>query len=383
MLASEFPPGPGGIGTHAYQLALCLQRRGWEMAVVTPQAYAPQARVREFDAQQPFRIIPAFAGHARWREAWQRLCLTLRLAGTFHPEILVGTGLSGVEVAAAVGWLRHLPAVAVAHGSEFGAGARRYPWVSRQGFERMAAVVAVSHFTRGVLTQAGIHPRRLEVIPNAADPQRYRLLSPPDCQSFRQATGLGGGPLLLTVGQVSERKGQEVVIRALPAILQRIPQVHYLMIGLPTLQAPLTHLAQRLKVQHHVHFLGVVSDSDLTRWLNSADLFVMTSRTTAKGDCEGFGIAVVEAALCGKPAVVSDQSGLVEAIQPDVTGLAVPADDAQATAVAIISLLSDPQRRMAMGHAALARARREQTWESCGARYDALLREIVGAKSAA
>lgn len=403
IVSSEFPPGPGGIGNQAHHLALSLHRLGWDLAVAAPQAYVTPEQARAFNTQQPFPIASLPSGRGRWVATLQRVRIAERLAQSHRPDILIGTGLSGVCVAAAVCTLRRLPGLAVAHGSEFGVGqagtaglkrpallrvsndalaSRRGALAQRlvrRGFERMTAVVAVSQYTRRVLTRAGIRARRIEVIPNAADHQHFRVLPESDRRAFRQAAGFHGGPLLLTVGQVSERKGQEVVIRALPEILAQVPDTHYLMIGLPTLQASLTRLAQQLNVQHHLHFLGVVSDADLVRWLNCADLFVMTSRTTRAGDCEGFGIAVVEAALCGKPAVVSAQSGLVEAIRENLTGLAVPENDERATAGAVVSLLSDTLLRKAMGNAAQILARHHQTWEASGAKYDALLRSLTAA----
>ena len=126
------------------------------------------------------------------------------------------------------------------------------------------------------------------------------------------------------MGHVSERKGQEIVIRALPHVLAKLPDAHYAMIGLPTLRPKLTQLAKTLGVENRIHFLGKLGGDDLVRWLNCCDIFTMTSRMTQDGDCEGFGIAVVEAALCGRPAVVSAQSGLIEAIKDGVTGFAVP-----------------------------------------------------------
>jgi phosphatidylinositol alpha-1,6-mannosyltransferase len=377
IIASEFPPGPGGIGQQAHQLALSLHGRGWEIAVVSPQDYVTNEQALEFNARQPFRISPAPTGYARPWRALHRLRVAERMARTHHPEVLVGTGLSAVGLVATLSALRRLPAMAVAHGSEFGVGSKYRLGYKRLIYGHLTTVVAVSEFTRRVMRRAGICSRRLEVIPNAADHQRFRVLPESDGQAFRQRTGFAGGRLLLTVGQVSERKGQEVVIRALPEILNRFPDTHYLMIGLPTLQSELTRLARQLNVHHRIHFMGVVGDADLVRWLNCADLFVMTSRTTHTGDCEGFGIAVVEAALCGLPAVVSAQCGLVEAIEPNLTGLAVPENDELATAEAIVSLLADPPLRMAMGQAAQTRARCSRTWETCGAKYDALLRSLV------
>ena len=77
---------------------------------------------------------------------------------------------------------------------------------------------------------------------------------------------------------------------------------------------------------------------------------------------EGFGVAVVEAALCGKPAVVSKNSGLVEAIIDGVTGIGVPEDDPRATATAILSLLTNQTLCREMGATARLQALAGRTW---------------------
>jgi glycosyltransferase involved in cell wall biosynthesis len=177
----------------------------------------------------------------------------------------------------------------------------------------------------------------------------------------------------VTVGNVTERKGQEVVIRALPDL----PGVRYEMIGLPTRSLELTALARDLGVADRVEFVGRAPQEELLRRLNACDLFVMTSRNTAGGDFEGFGIAVVEAALCGKPAIVSDGSGLSEAIIAGETALVVREGDSADTARAIKELLSDPARLKKMGAAANAYALVEQTWAHRAQRYDAVLREAM------
>lgn len=377
IISSEFPPGPGGIGNHAHQLALNLHRIGWDVAVVSPQDYVSNEQVAKFNPEQPFKVVSVSSGRGRFLEAIRRLRIANRLAREHRPDILVGTGLSGVWVTAALATIRRLPSVAVAHGSEFGTGSGMAGKLNRLGYERVAVVIAVSQFTWGVVKRAGIRPRRIEVIPNAADPKRFMVLPESARQAFRKAAGFNGGPLLLTVGHVSERKGQEVVIRALPDIVRKVPDAQYIMIGLPTLKEQMTRLAEQLGVRNRVHFLGSVANDDLVKWFNCADVFVMTSRTTSTGDCEGFGIAVVEASLCGTPAVVSRQSGLIEAIEENVTGLAVPENDVGATAEAVVSLLSDAGRRTAMGAAAQKRARRDQTWETCARKYDTLLRSLV------
>jgi phosphatidylinositol alpha-1,6-mannosyltransferase len=102
----------------------------------------------------------------------------------------------------------------------------------------------------------------------------------------------------------------------------------------------------------------------------------MTSQHTATGDFEGFGIAVVEAALCGKPAVVSGNSGLEEAVVDGETAFVVPQSDPVATAGALMSLLADEPLRIRFGKAARQRAMAEQTWAARAAAYDQLLRTV-------
>jgi len=182
---------------------------------------------------------------------------------------------------------------------------------------------------------------------------------------------------MLTVGNVTERKGQHVVIRALPYILREVPNVHYLIAGLPTMKEQFRALAAALGVADHVHFLGRVPQEDLPLLMNACDAFVMTSVNTPSGDVEGYGIAVVEAALCGKPAVVSDRTGLAEAVLDRVTGLVVPQNDPKQTAEALITLLTDEFLRQRLGAAAKQRALAEQTWSARAKAYDLVLRKYL------
>jgi phosphatidylinositol alpha-1,6-mannosyltransferase len=184
------------------------------------------------------------------------------------------------------------------------------------------------------------------------------------------------------VGNVTPRKGQDVVVRALPGILQVVPDARYVVAGLPTEGERLARLARECGVADRVHLTGRLDSEALTAALNAAEMFLLTSRRTAGGDVEGFGIAVVEAALCGRAAIVSRGSGLEEAIVDGETGLAVPPDDPRATAAAATALLSDPARLRRMGERARERALAEQTWDRRVDGYAAVLESIAGAGGA-
>lgn len=377
MLASEFPPGPGGIGTHACQVATQLDRLGWEVGVLAPQEYVSDDEIREFTLSQPFGIHRLRSTRLPAATAIRRFGRLRSHCRRWQPDILIASGARSVWLAAALARFEPLPWVAIGHGTEFGVRSQWQQHVTRYAFEQATAIISVSDYTRRRALEMKIRPKLLQTIPNGADAGRFEVLAPQEVTRCREALGLRDANVLITVGNVTERKGQDIVIRALPQVLAQAPHTHYLIAGLPTRQQSMAELARDLGVADHVHFLGRVSSSEIVRYLNCADLFLMTSRHTKTGDFEGYGIAVVEAAFCGKPAVVSANCGLAEAIVDGVTGLCVPEADHAATAAAILRLTSDVALRTRMGAAARERALREQTWENRAREYDRLLRSLV------
>lgn len=373
LLSSEFPPGPGGIGTHAFQLARHLTRLGWVVHVLSPQSYTSSAERDDFNKRQPFAVTPLperDTGTGWWAS---RLRMIQKTVGTLRPSLLVATGHRALMTAAAIHAIYRLPWVAVGHGSEFLNRSAVNGLLTRGAIGSAAAVIAVSEYTAGLI-RAAAHPRRLIVIPNAADGERFRTGL--DATSLRRRWDIGDGPVLLTVGQVGERKAQDVVIRALPRILSAQPKATYVMAGLPRQQEAFAALAESVGVTQRVRFAGLVADEDLPVAYNLADLFVLVSRRTAGGDVEGYGIVVQEAALCGAPAVVSRECGLTEAIREGETGLSVPPDDPEATAAAVLALVGDEARRREMGRRAREVAL-AATWSERINEYDRVLRSLL------
>jgi len=377
--ASEYPPGPGGIGVHAWSLARGLHARGFGVHVIAPQPGADGAEVEAFNRGEPYRVTTVPAVGPAWLDGLGR---TRRLAAAglaaraeAEPVVVVASGQRPLWVAATAAGPCAVPWLAVAHGTELDSRVRWQRALTGWSLRRADLVVGVSRFTCGFLPRYEVDPARVHTIPNGADPEAFspRPADNPTVASLRQRLRLGAGPVLVTVGNLTERKGQDVVIRALPALLDEWPDLVYVAVGLPTRKEELQRLADGLGVGHAVRFAGRLPQQELAAACSLADLFVMTSRHTKDGDFEGFGIAVVEAALCGTPAVVSGDSGLEEAVADGVTGVVVPQDDPEATAAAILRLLGDRSALESMGVRALERARREQTWDRRVSEYAALL----------
>jgi phosphatidylinositol alpha-1,6-mannosyltransferase len=348
---------------------------------MAPQDYATDEEVRDFNRHQPFPIIRFSSGGGWLRESLSRGRLLYRQIRARQPDLLLASGRSAVFLAAFAKRGFRLRLVAIGHGTEFGSRDFAYRSLMRLAYRQADAMIFVSRFTGELVRDMGLQPKIQAVIHNGADPEKFDVLSEDHKNVCLCKQAPGARHILLTVGSVTERKGQEVVVRALPEILKEFPDTHYVMAGMPLERQKLEAVAARLGVTDRIHFLGRVPEQDLAGILNSCDLFLMTSRFTANGDCEGFGIAAVEAAMCGKPAIVSGNSGLSEAILDGKTGFVVPQGDSGAAAQAVLRLLRDPGLRKAMGEAAYAYSRSQQTWERKGCEYDRVLRDLLTKES--
>ncbi len=377
LVCTEFPPGPGGIGTHAWQIARGLDQLGWDVAVLTPQDYAAESEIQAFNRDQPFQIRRLQDVSGAPRKAIYRLKSLRQSIRDWQPLIVLASGGRASWLTAWATLRCSIPWASVGHGTEFAPCSSWERAITRWAYSRADGLVAVSNYSRRRLIELGIQPGFLKVIHNGADPSVFYPLKQDKIQRYKRSLNLPRAPILLTVGNVTERKGQDIVIQALPEVLREFPGTQYLVAGLPTLAMELRELSNRLGISDNVRFLGRVEPAELVLLYNACDVFVLTSRHTSSGDFEGYGIAVVEAALCGKPAVGTENSGLAEAMVDGQTGLLVPEDDPPSVAGAILTLLRSREMRGRLGEAARRRALKEQTWETRTAIYDAFLRQII------
>ncbi len=374
ILSIEFPPGPGGLGTLTYQIALYLAKTGWQVAVSTPQDHASSQQIDRFNADQPFEILSLRCVEPSALEGIYRLGLAMNSVRRDRPDVVLAVGMQAVWLGATISRLTRVPLVAVGGGTEFLRKSRTERAITRWAFGRAQSLVAISSYTLGLMSEMGIDVSRASVIPPGADGDLYTPGLSTD--RLRNRLELGDSRVILTVGHVSKRKAQDVVIRALPNVLKDCPEVKYIIAGLPSRRKELRQLALDLGVEEHVVFLGQVPQEELPYVYNLADVFVLVSRHSS-GEVEGFGIVAVEAALCGTPAIVSRDCGLEEAVVENETAFVVKPDDPETTANAIIKLLTDHDLRLRMGQAALHYAVENATWDRRMPSYDTLLRSLI------
>jgi phosphatidylinositol alpha-1,6-mannosyltransferase len=199
--------------------------------------------------------------------------------------------------------------------------------------------------------------------------------SPQDAAELRAELGLAQKKVIVSVGRLVHRKGQDVLIEAMPAIMKEIPDAHILMIGEGPYRSYLQNRAKALGIQERVTFIGRIQYADLPRYICVGDIFVMPSRSRLAGlEVEGLGIVYLEASACGLPVIAGNSGGAPDAVLEGETGLVVDGTNKADVAAVVIELLLDAQRCKAMGLRGRQWIIQEWRWDIWAARFAQLLK---------
>lgn len=213
-------------------------------------------------------------------------------------------------------------------------GAYRLPrYLMRRAFAAADAVITVSDGLRQAVLALGVSPEKVTVLRNGVDLDGFR---PVDRAAARTALDLGG-PTLLSVGHLIERKGHDLVIEA----LAELPGWRLLVVGSGPKQAALQALALRLGVADRVRFVGQVPHAELPRYYTAADMLVLASER------EGWANVLLESMACGTPVLASPIPGNPEVVQERAAGLIMAERTARGIVAAARDLAADPPSRAA------------------------------------
>lgn len=368
LVTNDFPPRPGGIQSYLSDLARALPPE-------TLAVHAPAWRgAAAHDAGLPFPVhrhrsslmlpVPEVARRAAElarehdaRTVWFGAAAPLGLLG---PYLRRHAGVERV--------------VATTHGHEVGwsmlPGARR---ALRRIGRDADVVTTVSRWTRGRLAGALGPDAAVEVLPPPVDTVRFAP-DPAARAAVRARYRLGDAPVVSCVSRLVPRKGQDVLVAALPRIRARVPGARLLLVGGGPYRDRLRALAARAGVADAVVATGGVPAAELAAHHAAGDVFALPCRTHLGGlDVEGLGIALLEAAASGLPVVAGDSGGAPETVEAGVTGHVVAGRDVAAVADRVADLLADPARATAMGRAGRARVRRLWGGPSSAARLHGFL----------
>ncbi|MGW6379563.1 glycosyltransferase family 4 protein [Rhodococcus sp. NPDC055112] len=369
LVTNDFPPRPGGIQSYLQSFANALPAD--ELVV-----YAPRWRGdshKKFDARQPFEVVrhpttlmlptPLVARRAA-KLVRSRECDSVWF-GAAAPLALLAPGLrrAGAE-----------RVVASTHGHEVG-------WSmlpgARQALRRIGnttdTVTFVSKYTRGRFASAFGADAALEHLPPGVDTEVFRP-DPAARAELRARYGLGDRPTVLCLSRLVPRKGQDVLIRALPRIRESIDGAVLVIVGGGPYQGRLHALAGETGMEEHVVFTGTVPSAELAAHHTIADVFAMPCRTRGAGlDVEGLGIVFLEASAAGVPVIAGRSGGAPETVRENETGHVVDGRSVRQVADSVISVLADRDRAAAMGAAGRAWVSEQWRWDALAAKLSGLL----------
>jgi len=223
-------------------------------------------------------------------------------------------------------------------------------------------VAVNSNYTKTIVARLGIPSQKIQIIPPGVDTTVFTGNS--DGKALYEKYDIGETKIILTVGRLVERKGIDMVIKALSKVINQIPNVVYLVVGTGPDKKRLKDLVQNLGLEKNVIFAGYVESKDLVSYYNICDLFIMPSREIEKsGDVEGFGIVYLEANACGKPVIGGRSGGIQDAIIHGETGLLVNPTNVDEIAEAIFKILKNEHYARYLGLNGLERAKNNFDWK--------------------
>lgn len=374
LVTNDFPPRRGGIQSYLGEFVGRLVDAGSHSVTV----YAPQWKGADAHDEAAraagYRVVrhpttlmlPVPAVDSRMRRLIAEHDIDTVWFGAAAPLAL----LAARARQAGASWV-----LASTHGHEVG-------WsmlpIARSVLRRIGdeadVVTFVSRYTRSRFAPAFGPSASLEHLPPGVDTDRFRP-DPAGRAELRKRYGLGERPTVVCLSRLVPRKGQDMLIKALPSIRRQVDGAALVIVGGGPYLETLRRLARDREVADHVVFTGGVPGEELPAHHALADVFAMPCRTRGAGmDVEGLGIVFLEASASGVPVIAGKSGGAPEAVQHNKTGLVVDGDRVDKVAGAVIELLSNPDRAAAMGSAGRQWVTSEWRWDTLAARLADLLR---------
>ncbi|HSF27342.1 MAG TPA: glycosyltransferase family 4 protein, partial [Actinomycetes bacterium] len=333
VVTNDFPPRTGGI--ESFVLAMTTRMPADSVVVLT----ARQPGDAAYDASLPFPVVrdrlpvlvptPGLARRAAAVAA--RFGCDRVWFGAAAPLGLLAPALRSAGIRRTV---------ATTHGHEV--------WWARSPISR--SLLHRIGETNDVLTYLGEFTRRRisAALSPAAAARMVRLTPGVDDEAFapgcggaavRASLGLGDRPVVVCVSRIVARKGQDMLVRALPLIRRRVPDTALLLVGDGPHRRRVESIVDSLGLRQSVVLTGAQPWSALAPYFDAGDVFAMPTRTRRAGfEVEGLGIVYLEAAATGLPVVAGSSGGAPDAVLDGESGFVVNGRSVEAIAYRVSQL---------------------------------------------
>ena len=374
LVTNDFGPRAGGIET--FVIGLLERIKGHEVTVFTSQqgdtSVYDQQWIEKFGVRvirdQSKILLPSWRVTRAAKKIVAAKNINVVVFGAAAPLALMSPSLrkSGVK-----------KIIALTHGHEVW-WAKIFPFrlaIKRIG-KNVDHLTYLGEFTRQAISKPLTRKSATEMVKIAPGIDTAHFIPQPDAMQKREELGLQDKKIIISVGRLVHRKGQDNLIQAMPAVLKKIPNAHLLLVGEGPYRKHLEKLVMKSSLEQNVTFAGRIMYDRLPSYLSAADLFAMPSRSRFFGlEVEGLGIVYLEASACGIPVVAGNSGGAPDAVLEGVTGLCVDGTNIEQITAAIVEICSDAERASHMGAAGRNWIVNQWRWDIWSKEFNALLVE--------
>ena len=266
--------------------------------------------------------------------------------------------------------------IALTHGHEVW-WAKLWPFKWALGYigARVDQLTYLGDFTRSEISRALSVKAKAAMVKIAPGIDTTHFSPQPSAVQLRSSLGLTDKKVIVSVGRLVHRKGQDSLISAMPEILQRHPDAHILMVGAGPYREHLEKLVADLKLESAITFIGRIQHDELPRYICVGDIFAMPSRSRLAGlEVEGLGIVYLEASACELPVIAGKSGGAPDAVLEGETGITVDGRNPTEIAQAVIYLFDNPAQAVAMGRRGREWIYSTWRWEIWSSKFADLLK---------
>ncbi len=379
-------PDTGGQVVYVLELSKCLARMGYAVDVLTRQ-FEGQPAIEPIAERVQLVRLPCGGDEfipketlcdsiPEWVENAAKMIRAEKIRYSFINSHYWDAGLAGQALANRF----NIPHIHTPH--SIGAWKRdnmdgdpaelerKYNFAKRVREEKVIydesdLLIATTPIQRDILRDApyDVPPESIRVIPPGYDDQRFFPVAKATREMLKSQLGLEG-PVVLALGRMAKNKGYDLLVRAMPVVVQRVPEARLVLAVGSTEPSPaevdminqLRAIAAELGIADRVVMKDYISDDELADHYRAADVFALSSRY------EPFGMTAIEAMACGTPAVVTTEGGLWEQVAWGIEALYANPFDPDAFGHAIAAILQHRQVSGQLAKFGPRKARSRFTW---------------------
>ena len=364
LVTIDFPPEQGGIARYLSGLCNSFSK---DRIVVCAQSYKNNWNLDKKFKYKVYRrnLVDNFPFFPKWLMSFWYIYKIIKKEKI--NKVLVAQVLPLGTVVWILSKILNIEYVVITHGMDI-LTPQNYKiknWLLKNILKDSFLLTANSKYTQKELIKLGVNKKNILVIYPALDlVDNFVEFEKEQMDIFKLQENLCNKKILFSLGRLVKRKGFDACLYSLPKVIEKFPDVVYVIAGEGEAKWYLKNIVKKLNLEKWVRFLGKIDDRTKYKWLKVCDLFAMPARQIGNNDVEGFGIVYLEANFFKKPVLAGNSGGINEAVIDNYTGVLCDPYDDNDISNKIIELLFDDKKRLRLGQNGYERVLEEFSWDN-------------------